>query len=460
MKTRITLIFTAILVSLNVSFAQQDEECMNNLQIFSEFAKKKNYDEAYKPWMAVRTKCPKFNRAIYQYGEKILDDKINKTTGDEQVAFINDLIAMYDQAMEYYPQYYKKGDVLSTQAQLMYDYQDVLKKDKLSLYNAFDKAYTEDKDNFTNPKRLYTYFATMVDLFDAKQKTAQEMFDKYDDLNEKIESEVSNYSALLNKLIEKEEAGQALTGKEPNYKRSYESFLNAYDQISGGMDRKLGDRANCEVLIPLYERDFEQYKNDAVWLKRSVNRMYAKECTDDALYIKLVKAYDAAAPSSDTKVFVADLLMKDGKESEAFKYLQEAYDLETDPVKKGNRANKIAITLKNKGRLSQARTYFENSLKLNPSNGRPHLSIANMYAASANNCGDTNFKKRAVFWLAAQEAAKAGRVDPTLRSLASQTEANYMAKAPSKGEIFQEDMAGKTINIGCWIGRSITVPSL
>ena len=417
MKTRITLIFTAILVSLNVSFAQQDEECMNNLQIFSEFAKKKNYDEAYKPWMTVRTKCPKFNRAIYQYGERILDHKINNSTGEEQVAYINDLILLYDQAMEYDSQYFKKGDILSKQAQLMYDHQDVLKKDKLSLYNAFNKAYTEDKDNFTNPKSLYTYFSTMVDLFDEKKKTAQEMFDKYDDLNEKIESEVGNYSGSLNELIEKEEAGQALSGKEPSYKKMYESYLNAYDQISAGMDKKLGDRANCEVLIPLYERDFEQYKNDAVWLKRSVNRMYAKD-------------------------------------------LQEAYDLETDPVKKGNRANKIAITLKNKGRLSQARTYFENSLKLNPSNGRPHLSIANMYAASANSCGDTNFKKRAVFWLAAQEAAKAGRVDPTLRSLASQTEANYMAKAPSKGEIFQEDMAGKTINIACWIGRSITVPSL
>lgn len=460
MKTRITLILTAILVSLNVSFAQQDEECMNNLQIFSEFAKKKNYEEAYKPWMDVRTKCPKFNRAIYQYGERILDHKINNSNGEEKVAHINDLLLMMDQALEYYPQYYKVGKILGDKAQIIYDNQDVLKNDKLTVYKAFDKAYTEDKDNFDSPKGLYTYFSTMVDLFDAKQKTAQEMFDKYDDLGEKLETEIGKYSGLLNELIEKEEAGQALSGKEPDYKRSYESFLNAYDQISAGMDRILGDRANCEVLIPLYQRDFEQYKNDAVWLKRSVNRMYSKECTDDALYIQLVKAYDAAAPSADTKVFVADLLMKDGKESEAFKYLQEAYDLETDAVKKGNRAFKIGITLKNKGRLAQARTYFENSLRLNPSNGRPHLSIATMYAASANSCGDTNFSKRSVFWLAAQEAAKAARVDPTLKSAAAQTEANYMAKAPTKGEIFQEDKAGKTINIGCWINRSVTVPNL
>lgn len=460
MKTRITLILAALMVSVNFSFAQQDEECMTNLQIFSEFAKKKNYDEAYKPWMAVRSKCPKFNRAIYQYGERILDDKINKTNGAEKVAFIKDLLLLWDQALEYFPNDYKKGKVFGDQAQLMYDYRNELKLDNETLYKAFDKAYTEDKDNFDNPKGLYTYFSVMVDLFDEKKRVAQEMFDKYDDLNDKIETEVIKFSGLLNPLVEKEEAGTALSGKEPSYKKSYESYLKAYDQISSGMDKKLGDRANCEVLIPLYERDFEKFKNDAVWLKRSVNRMYAKECTDDPLYIKLVKAYDAAAPSSDTKVFVADLLMKDGNESEAFRYLEQAYSLETDPIKKANRANKIGITLKNKGRYAQARSYFENSLKLNPSNGRPHLSIAAMYAASANNCGDSNFTKRAVFWLAAKEAEKAGRLDPTLRGLSAQSAEAYIARAPSTSEIFQEGKSGQNIDIGCWINRSIKVPTV
>lgn len=460
MKTRLTLILITFMVSVNSGFAQQDEECMNNLQIFSEFAKKKLYDDAYKTWNEVRTKCPKFNKAIYLYGERILDHKIKNSSGAEQIAFINDLLQLWDKALEFYPNDFKAGKVYGDKAQLMYDFKNELKLDDETLYKAFDKAYTEDKDNFDNPKGLYTYFSVMVDLFDDKKKTAQEMFDKYDDLNDKIESEVIKFSGLLNPLVEKEEAGKALEGKEPSYKKMYESYLSAYDQISNGMEKELGDRANCEVLIPLYERDFEQFKNDEVWLKRSVNRMYAKECTDDALYIKLVKAYDAAAPSADTKVFVADLLMKDGKESEAFKYLEQAYSLETNAIKKANRAVKIGITLKNKGRYAQARTYFDNSLKLNPSNGRPHLLIAAMYNASANNCGDTNFNKRAVFWLAAQEAEKAGRLDPTLRGLSAQSATSYEAKAPTRSEIFESGKSGETINIGCWIGRSVKVPSV
>ena len=41
-----------------------------------------------------------------------------------------------------------------------------------------------------------------------------------------------------------------------------------------------------------------------------------------------------------------------------------------------------------------------------PSLGRAYLLIANIYADSANGCGDTQFNKRAVFWLAAQTAQK------------------------------------------------------
>ena len=100
------------------------------------------------------------------------------------------------------------------------------------------------------------------------------------------------------------------------------------------------------------------------------------------------------------------------------------------------------------------------ALDLNPANGRPHLKIAAMYASSANNCGATNFDKRAVFWLAEAEAARAGRVDPNLKKAASQTAANYRSKAPQRAEIFSSGRSGETINIGCWIGSTVKVPAL
>ena len=83
-----------------------------------------------------------------------------------------------------------------------------------------------------------------------------------------------------------------------------------------------------------------------------------------------------------------------------------------------------------------------------------------MYAKSANNCGSDNFSKRAVFWLAANTAEKAGRVDGRLKKTAAQNAASYRASAPTKAEIFQKGNAGQPLNIGCWINITITVPEI
>jgi tetratricopeptide (TPR) repeat protein len=460
MKTRITLILAALFISVNVSFAQQDEECMNNLTIFTDFYKSKRYDEAYEPWMKVRTKCPKFNRAIYAYGEKILMHKIENSSGSERVAYIKDLEDLWNKALEYFPANYKLGEILADDVILEYDYRNDLGVTDKQLYDIADKAYKEDFSNFTNPKALYIYFSAIVDLYDAKQVPIQNVFDKYDDVTEKIENEIRNYSEELNKLVSKEESGQKLTSKEENYKKQYESYLEAYDKIATSVDGKLGILANCENLIPLYRKGFEDFKNDAVWLKRAVSRMYAKECTDDPLYVDLVKAYDAIAPSADTKYFVATVLLKQENEKEAENYMKQAFDLETDSYKKGKLAERIASSLKSRGQYAQARNYYRESLKLNPSNGRPYLAIAAMYAASANSCGDDAFNKRAVFWLAAEEARKAARVDGNLKSASAQSVANYEAKAPTRAEIFTKGNQGQTITIGCWIGAAVTVPNL
>ncbi|MGB3607147.1 tetratricopeptide repeat protein, partial [Psychroserpens sp.] len=178
------------------------------------------------------------------------------------------------------------------------------------------------------------------------------------------------------------------------------------------------------------------------------------------LYIELVKAYDATAPSADTKYFVATILYKEGKNQEGDSYIKQAYDLETDSFKKSKLAKKIANGFKRRGSYGAARQYYREVLKLNPSDGTPHLQIAAMYAKSANSCGDDNFSKRAVFWYAAQEARKAGQIDPNLRSNAAQAAASYEANAPTTAEIFSKGNQGQTISIGCWIGGSVKVPNL
>lgn len=460
MKIRATLILLALFLGFNAGFAQQDEECMINLTLMSDFAKSKRFDEAYEPFMKIREACPRFNYAIYFYGERIIKDKIDRSSGAEKVGFINDLMKLWDEGLANFPDKYTEGGILQDKAMLKYDYKQDLNYGNKEVYAAFDELYKKAPESFNNPKGLYAYFSTIVDMHNANEVEVQEVFNKYDDVIDKIGQEIDNYTQKLNPIIQKEEAGETLDSKTAQYKRQYESYLENYDKISGSIDSKLGQLANCEVLIPLYKRDFDKYRTDSVWLKRAVNRMFNKECTDDPLYTELVKAYDEASPSADTKYFVYNLLMSQGKEREARPYLDQSYDLETNPLKKAQLAMRFGKSLRKQGNYSAARNYFQKSLELNPSNGRAHIEIAQMYAASANSCGDDHFSKRAVFWLAAAEARKAGRVDGTIRTYSQELAASYEGSAPTKSEIFEKGNGGEVIRIGCWIGLSVTVPKL
>ena len=459
MKTKITLLLIALLFAFNTSHGQQDEECMNNLSIFSSYVKNKKYNEAFESWMKVRTKCPQFNRNIYAGGEKILEHKIKNSTGAEQLAFVKDLLNLYTQYNQYFASKFPLGKMLAEQGVLSYTHQKELGLSDEDIYKIFDDAYTKDLKSFTSPKGLYIYFKMMVKLYDAGKKSSQQLFDKYDDVNDKLEDEVSKYSSLLNKLVEKEDAGTVLSKKEASRKRSYGSYLNAYDQISGSVDSEIGNRATCEVLIPLYQKDFEEFKNDAKWLQRAMNKMYSKDCTDDPMFIKVVQQKNSIEPNADTAYYLGVLKEKEGKTSEAEGFYKQSMELQTDPLKKWKLVYRMAEKNRKKGAYGKARQLYRDALQLNPSNGAPYLRIAGMYAASANNCGDTAFNKRAVFWLAASEARKAGRVDGRLKKAAAQTAASYQAKAPSKSDIFSASSAGKTIRIGCWIGASVTVPN-
>lgn len=453
MKQKITLLLSVLFLGFHMGFSQENEDDLATLSIMSEYAKSKNFDAAYKPFMELRQRNPKFNRAIFVYGESILQDKIEKSSGAEKVGFINDLVKMYGERAEHFPAETPKGLWAAKACQLMYDNKDVLNKTDLELYDCFDAAYNADKATFTNPQSLYTYFSLMVNLYDAKSKPAEDLFNKYDDIADKIEEEVKNFSEQLNVLIAKDSSGTALTGREAQYKAAYESNLANYDLISAGIDQLLGERANCENLVPLYEKGFEQNKTNALWLQRAAGKMSEKECTDSPLYFKIVNAYHDLSPSANSAYFLGVLKDKEGKPNEAIEFYEQAISLETDNFKKAQLYNRIALKLKAKGNYGRARGYFRQALKFNPSNVNPHLSIAAMYAASANDCGDTQFNKRAVYWLAADEARKAG-------GAGAKSVESYIARAPSKQDIFSAGNAGQSIKIGCWIGASVTVPNL
>ena len=448
-----------LMISLN-TFSQANEEDINALSIFSEYVKAKNYDAAFEPWMELRERSPKFNSAIYVYGERILKHKIKNSQSDEKVNFINDLLKLWEEKREHFPQKTPLGDILAKSAQLEFDYKEELGLTSSEIYASFDIAYNEDLTSFNNPKNLYTYFKLLVQLYDNNLKSAEDLFTKYDEISEKVEKEAKNYTNKVNKFISNSEEEITLSTKDQRRVKSYNSFLKAYDQITKGMEKDLGDRGNCDNLIPLYENNFESNQNDGKWLSRAMNRLYGKECDDSELFVKIVQKKNELEPNASTAYYLGTIKDKQGNSSEALMFYNQAIELETDSYEKAKILFRIATNFRKNGLYSKARSYYMQALGFNPSMGRSYLAIAQMYASSAKNCGNDNFSQRAVYWLASREAMKASRVDGTLRSAAIKSSKNYEAKAPQKSEIFSSGREGEVIKISCWINRSVKVPNL
>ena len=173
--------------------AQDDNACMQDLSIFAEYVKVKNYTAAFEPWTRVRQSCPNINVAVYTYGERILKHYIKNGTPEEVEASKKDLIQLYDEWVQYFPAKKNKstvGDVLSKKAQALLDYKI---EDLKVVYSTFDEAFVKDAKSFTNPKHLYNYFKTLYDRYKAgdSEVSMEMLFNKYEEVSEKIENETT-----------------------------------------------------------------------------------------------------------------------------------------------------------------------------------------------------------------------------------------------------------------------------
>ena len=446
MKRRL---LTALIVGLFASLGVQAQDCTQNeemrqkLSIFSEYAKARNYNEAYPVWKEVYTGCPKLHYAVFAYGERILQDKIKNSTGSAKEAFVKELLELYTNYNKIFASRLSATEMRTKQALLMFD--EKVGSDE-EIYNLLNAAFNEDKANFKNEKALYLYFSELVTLHEKGKRELQEVFDAYDNISEKIQDEKNELSNTINQYLAQEENG-TISDNDKKLLDMSRKRVDNYETISESIDAKLGKLADCDKLIPLYTKNYEANKTNEEWLRRAAGKMSDKDCTKDPLFVKIVTSLHEVKPSANSAYYLGVMSDKAGQNAKAIQYYNESVDLETDNFKK----SKLLIRIATKHSKAQAVAYAQKALSFNPSNSDAYRIMAHAYASSANECGSTSFEKRAVYWLAAQMARKGG-----LESLA----ARYEALAPSKADIFESGLAGKSISLKCWIGQSVVVPRL
>ena len=183
---------------------KSNDELKQKLSIFSEYAKARNYNEAYPVWKEVYTQCPSLHYATFAYGERILQDRIKNNTAGQKAQSVKELLQLYTDYNKLFPTRLSTTDMRIRQALLMFDENAGSEQE---IYDLLNKAFTEDRANFKNEKALYLYFSELVALHEKGQKELQEVFDAYDNVSEKIQDEKNELSATINQYLAQEEAG-------------------------------------------------------------------------------------------------------------------------------------------------------------------------------------------------------------------------------------------------------------
>ena len=454
MKTKLTFLLIAI-ASVFVQ-AQNDEVCANNLSLMGQLVKEKNV-EAYDYLTILRKDCPSFHKGIYSYGEAAIKLRIEKaTTPQEKEKYARDLMKLYDEHDQYFPNNgagnkMKKGLVL---------FENKLGSDK-EIYDLLDNAFKTDYANFKYAKAMYVYFEILVKDFKAGNKGVelQQIFDKYDDLSQKLVEEEDELTNEKDGYLSKQEAGETLLDKEVKRKEKIENNLEIFEGVKNDMDNIILELSTCDKLIPFYQKGFDANKGNEEWLKRAANRLEAKGCDTDPLFSKISEALYKLNPSADAAASLGQVEYQRKNISKAMDYFNQAADLYKDNAKKANVYYKMA-SIYSKSNKVQARVYARKALAVKPSYGKAYLLIASLYGSSINDCGNDQFEKRAMYWLAAQYCDKAAAADSSIKSQASSNAAKYRAAAPSRTEIFQANKAGQRIAFNCWVGESVVVPNL
>lgn len=450
--------FVFALLSFGFAAKAQNSECKNKIVAFEEFVQSNSYDQTlYRRWKELKQQCPTESESVYLLGEKILNQKIDQAnTAEEKSPLISDLMSVYDEHDKAFPNN-KRGNRIS-KALLLYDNKTGSSKE---IFSFLDKAFKMDNSEFTNPTTLNIYSELLVSQYQKKETelTLDQVLEKLDEISEKAQSEFKKYSLVKDNLSLKSQT-EKLSSQEQTNLQSAKLSVNELTLVMENLNARTDKLANCETLISFYQKNFDKNAENALWLERASDRLDAKKCKSD-FYIKVSEKLYTLSPSAKAAYNMGIISRNAKNKPHTIEYFTKSAELQSDSNKKAELYYLVATTYGYSDK-AKAREFAKKALEVKPTFGKSYIFIAQLYANSMKDCMSNDaFENKALYWLAAETAKKAGTVDPVLKKSADDMAANYTKKAPSKQEVSQaKRKSGEPISFKCWIGETVSIPKL
>jgi tetratricopeptide (TPR) repeat protein len=313
MKTRQIFTWVAILAVLvpSMTFAQNSEArfgtdsatCVINLSLYREFAKQKNYKDAYKPWKWVYHNCPRAMQSIYLDGLRIMDSRLQHEKNVEKRNHTIDTILMiYDGRIKYFPVNTstgksQEGYLLGRKGMDAFLYRQDKPEEAFNIL----KSAVEIDGKETPIDVMQFYFNSVVAMVQKGSVDKSAIVDVYDQLSEMLENSINaeTDSTVLNELY----------FARNNVEKLFEPY------------------ATCEDLISIYKPKFDANPNDLTLLKKITKILDKKRCTDSDLFLTATENLHKLEPSANSAYLMALRNMKEENYLQAIDYLKEALSL-------------------------------------------------------------------------------------------------------------------------------------
>ena len=413
------LILSSLAISAQSKYGKDEQACKENVSVFREYCKQKNYEDALNPWRWAYTNCPASYATIYKNGPKIIKAQIKKYPENKN-EYIDTLMMIFDQRIKY--GFGKEGYILGLKGY------ELFFADKNRAEEAYQilKTSINMDNNTSSVQAVYAYMKATIYLQKKGIKSKEDVLSAYSIVSEIVDYNIKNESKTTKNFIK--------------YSEKIEDMFTPY--------------ANCEDIISLYSEKFQNSKEDIDLLKRIEKILIEKECVKNQLYLDVLSVLQDVDESSNYKIKLASALFANGyflKSSNVFKKILQNYDLEENL--KARTLLDYANSLRMEKKYSQAISQTIKALQIKPDWGEAYLLQGNIYVSGAKSCGN-DFEQTTVYWLAVDCFVKA-KSDDKVKDIAVKSINTYSKYFPNKETCFFNGVqSGEKYTIGCWINQT------
>lgn len=472
-------------------YGKDSLQCVQNLSLYREFYKQRNFKDAYTPWQWVFCNCIESSKNIINHGPAILTNEIKNTKDeDRRQKLIDSLFLVFDKGIELYPK--EKGVYLGRKANEYIRYmpmiwdakykaeKDTIKKNALydsiasvweTAYAMFDESISIEGNN-TVPSVADAYYRTAEKYKVYRKKENTIMFDAYDKGSDiiafnldKVQTQYGNAmneidsaniklasgmidSTAFNKSMEKLQKDTA----------DFAKSLSNYEKARNNFDVLFTPYAKCQDIEKIYQKKFDANPTDVVLLEKITKIMNKKKCTSSPLFFSATSKLHELKPTVESAYLVGIMNFSKNDFTKAKEYFEEALKLATEDAQKAQSYLMLAFTNSALKQYSTARSYAYKFAALKPGDGTPYILIGDMYTQSAASCGTDDLTSRVANWAAVDKYMKAKAIDKSKEAEANQRINAAVGRFPSKETVFFNNLKkGSSYTVGCWIGETTIV---